>query len=214
MLFTADSSESVLRSGSFSLAISSTCLAVIVPDLGLVRLARSLRDVRGALQQHRGRRRLRDERVRPIRVDGHHRGDDEAVLGRGLGVEVLAEVHDVHAVRTERGADRRRGRRLARGNLQLHNRLNFFRQCSSTCLTNDFLDLKEVEFDRRRAPEDRDHHLQRVLVEVHLVHDAVEARERPLVDPHLLAALERVLRLRLLGRRAHLRRGSARPRPC
>src|SRR5207344_599531 len=55
------------------------------------------------------------------------------------------------------------------------------------------------------APEDRDHHLQRVLVEVHLVHGAVEARERSLVDPHLLAALERVLRLRLLGRRAHLR---------
>ena len=48
----ADSSESQLRSGIFSFAMSSTCFAVTVPDLGLVRLGRSLRDVRGALQQH------------------------------------------------------------------------------------------------------------------------------------------------------------------
>ena len=37
----------------------------------------------------------------------------------GLGVELLAEAHDVDAVLTERGADRRRGVRLAGGELQL-----------------------------------------------------------------------------------------------
>src|SRR5581483_11025511 len=68
----------------------------------------------------------------------------------------------------------------------------------------NLLHLQEVQFDRRRAAEDRHHHLERVLLEVHLVDDAREAGERPFVDPHLLAALEDVLRLRLLGGRLHL----------
>src|SRR6187402_339850 len=46
----------------------------------------------------------------------------------------------------------------------------------------NLLHLQEVEFHGRRAPENRDHDLQRVLVEVHLVDDAVEAGERPFVD--------------------------------
>src|SRR5262245_29446578 len=68
----------------------------------------------------------------------------------------------------------------------------------------DLLDLQEVQFDRRRAAEDRHHHLQRVLVEIHFVDHAVEAGERSLVDAHLLALLEHVLRLRLLRGGAHL----------
>jgi hypothetical protein len=44
----------------------------------------------------------------------HHR-DDQAflILARRLRVERLAELHDVDALRTERGADRRRRRGLA-----------------------------------------------------------------------------------------------------
>src|SRR5687767_1125068 len=56
--------------------------------------------------------------------------------------------------------------------------------------TSNLLHLQEVQLDRRRAAEDRHHDLQRVLVEVHLVDHAVEARERPFVDSHLLALLE------------------------
>src|SRR3990172_9609171 len=67
-----------------------------------------------------------------------------------------------------------------------------------------FFDLQEIELDRRRPAEDRDHDLQRVLVEVHVVDQAVEAREGPLVDPDLVALLERVLRLGLFGRLGHL----------
>src|SRR2546427_12504368 len=69
---------------------------------------------------------------------------------------------------------------------------------------SDLLNLKKIKFHGRGAAEDRHHHLQRVLVEVHLVDHAVEAGERPFVDPHLLALLGHVLRLRLLGRRPHL----------
>src|SRR6185436_4419760 len=88
-------------------------------DLVLVRLAAALGDAGLALQQHGHRRRLGDERVGAVGVHGDHDGDDQAlVLGR-LGVEGLAEVHDVHAGLAERGAHGRRGRRLARGDLKL-----------------------------------------------------------------------------------------------
>src|SRR5690606_4710122 len=48
-------------------------------------------------------------------------GDDQAFLGLslGLGVELLAELHDVHALLTQRGPDGGRGVRLAGGNLEL-----------------------------------------------------------------------------------------------
>src|SRR5262245_22402704 len=56
----------------------------------------------------------------------------------------------------------------------------------------EFLDLQEVQLDRRRPAEDRDHHLQGVAVEVDLVHHPLEVRERPVDDPDAFAALERV----------------------
>jgi hypothetical protein len=46
--------------------------------------------------------------------------------------------------------------------------------------------LQKVQFNRRRPAENRHHHLQRVLVEIHVIDDAVEAGERALVDPDLL----------------------------
>ena len=92
-----------------------------------VGLGRSLGEVGDLLQQHRRRRRLGDEGVAAVRVDRDDDRNDQAVVLRGLRVEVLAEIHDVHAVRTERGPDRRRGRGLARVDLQLHHCLNFFR---------------------------------------------------------------------------------------
>src|SRR4030095_16254755 len=64
--------------------------------------------------------------------------------------------------------------------------------------------LQEIQFHRRRASEDRHHHLQRVLVEVHLVDHAVETGERAFVDPHVVALVEAVLRLGLLRRGLHL----------
>src|SRR4030095_7771899 len=76
---------------------------------------------------------------------------------------------------------------------------------SSWCPRSDLLHLQKVQFHRRRAAEDRHHHLQRVLVEVHIVDHAVEAGERPFVDTHVLALFEHVLRLRFLRRRLDLR---------
>jgi len=124
-VLTAASSDSAFKSGIFVFAISSTCFAVTVPTLFLFG-CRSLRDVRGALQQDGGRRRLGDERVGPVGIDRHDDRDDEALVLCGPRIEVLAEVHDVHALRTERGPNGRRRRRLAGRDLKLRHRLNFF----------------------------------------------------------------------------------------
>src|SRR5512139_3962313 len=47
---------------------------------------------------------------------------------------------------------------------------------------SQFLDLQKIQLHRRRPAEDRHHHLQRVLVDVDVVDNPVEARERPFVD--------------------------------
>src|SRR3954465_8619556 len=88
-------------------------------DLVAVRLAGALLDAGGLLDEHGGRRRLDDERERPVLVDRDDHGQDGAGLVLRLGVERLAELHDVDAVLAERGADRRRRRRLAADGLQL-----------------------------------------------------------------------------------------------
>src|SRR5262245_36331227 len=51
---------------------------------------------------------------------------------------------------------------------------------------SNFFDLQKVQLHRCRPPENRDHHFQRVLVDVDVVHHAIKAGERTLVDPYLL----------------------------
>src|SRR3954454_15366319 len=96
-------------------------LADLVPgdlgDLGLVRLAGALLDTSGLEQQARGRRRLQLEVERPVFVHGDLNRDDVPTLRLGRRVVLLAELHDVDAVLTQRGADRRR--RVGRTGLDL-----------------------------------------------------------------------------------------------
>ena len=95
-------------------------------DFLLVRLSGSRGETRDLLQQDRCGRLLRDEGERRI---GEHRDlDGQQVTGLGLRprVEVLAELHDVHAGLTEGGADRGRGVRLAGDDLEFENGFNFF----------------------------------------------------------------------------------------
>src|SRR4030095_12389855 len=80
----------------------------------------------------------------------------------------------------------------------------FFAICLGFGALLNLLHLQKIQLDRRRAAEDRDHHLQRVLVEIHLVNHAVEAGKGPFVDAHVIALLEGVLRLGLLCRRLDL----------
>src|SRR5262245_9606093 len=96
-------------------------------DLVLVGHRRRLGDPRGPLEQDGGGRRLDHERERAILVDRDHDGKDEPFLGIRLGVEALAELHDVDTVLAQRRPDGRRRVGLARCDLQLHHRLDFLR---------------------------------------------------------------------------------------
>src|SRR4051812_2451418 len=88
-------------------------------DLRLVRLAGALGDAGGLLDELRSRRGLRDEGEGPVLVDRDLHRDHVAALRLRLGVVRLAELHDVDAVLTQRGADRRGRRGLAGLDLQL-----------------------------------------------------------------------------------------------
>src|SRR3954447_14790177 len=88
-------------------------------DLVAVRLARALLEPDRLLDQDGRRRGLRDEGEGAVLEDRDLHRDDRAVLALGLGVEGLAELHDVHAVLAQGGADRRGRVGGAAGHLEL-----------------------------------------------------------------------------------------------
>ena len=59
-------------------------------------------------------------------IDGDDHGDNRAFLALRLGVERLAELHDVHPVLAQGRTDRGGRVRLPRRNLQLHHGDYFF----------------------------------------------------------------------------------------
>src|SRR3954452_3970475 len=180
-------------------------------DLVAVRLAGSLLDAGRLLDEHRRRRRLRDERERAVLVDRDHDRDRRPGLVLRLGVERLAELHDVDAVLAEGRADGRRRGRLAAGRLQLDLgedllRHVFLRMVRAGCgagragaTGSDLLDLVEADLDRRLAAEDRDEDLELRGVLVDLGDLAREVRERARDHLHRLADRELRLRRDLLG---------------
>src|SRR5690242_19309159 len=87
-------------------------------NLLAVRLARARRNARRFLQQVSRRRCLRFKRERAIRKNRDHDRDFQVGIHlRRLRIEGFAELHDVHAVLTERRADRRCRIRFAGRNL-------------------------------------------------------------------------------------------------
>jgi len=94
-------------------------------DFVAVRLRGTLCNVRGALQQHRCRRCFQDEGKRSVGIDRHeHRENHSVRLFGRLGVELLAKIHDVQAMRAKRGAYWRRWSGFACRQLQLDGCLN------------------------------------------------------------------------------------------
>src|SRR5450432_2809620 len=85
-----------------------------------MRLAAALFHLGGLHDQHRRGRRLHDEGEALVRERGDYDRNRQAGFQLlRLGVERLAEFHDVQAALTQRGADRRARIRLSRGYLQL-----------------------------------------------------------------------------------------------
>ena len=112
----------------------------------------------------------------------------------GRGVVRLAEVHDVDAVRAERGADRRRGRRRAGLDLDLHDRCD---ASSSPC--SSLASSRLRAYSLATSPNSSSTGVSRPKMftstlsferstSISLI-DAVEVGERAGDDPHLLAHL-------------------------
>ena len=114
--------STALRSGIFCSAIWRTWALVTDPDFSRGVSDEPFSMPAACLQQERGRRRLGDERERPVLEDRDLGRDDLAPLALGLLVVGLAEVHDVDAVRAERRTHRRCRGRLSRRDLDLHDR--------------------------------------------------------------------------------------------
>ena len=117
-------------------------LADDIFDLRLRHLADDLRadrlgarlDTRSLLEEEADRRRLGDEREAAILEHGDdHRDRHAGIHFLGAGVELLAEFHDVDALLTERGPDRRRRIGLASRHLQLDVGLNLFSHSCPSC---------------------------------------------------------------------------------
>jgi hypothetical protein len=105
MVRTAASISAAVRSGHFCCATSSSCARVTLPTLLVFGVAGALGDTRDLAQQHRRRRRLLDEGEGAIAVHRDDHGNRQTGLrALGLGVERLAELHDVHAMLTQRRA--------------------------------------------------------------------------------------------------------------
>src|SRR6266481_7669416 len=181
-------------------------------DFVAVRFRGTLRDIRRALEQHRSRRGLQNKRERAVGVNRHeHRKNHPVRFLRGLGVELLAEIHDVQAMWAERSADRRRRSGFARGQLQLDGGLNLLCHVPASisfCFRAllglpQLLDACKIQLDRSRASKNRHRNLQTAVIVVDFFDVAVEIRKRAIHDAHLLVALENHFRFRAVLRRMH-----------
>ena len=116
----ADSRSDAFRSAILISAIFLTCALVTLPTL--VRLGWALPfSIPASFSRRFGAgRRLGDEGEGAVVEDRDHDRDDHPRLALGPRVELLAELHDVHAVRTQGRAHRRRRIRRPAGTLQLH----------------------------------------------------------------------------------------------
>ena len=119
MMFMACSTELALRSFIFSSAMLRSDVAADGNPDGLAGVALALLNAGGPAQQVGRRRSAGDEGEGTVLVHGEVHGNDGAGLAAGALVVFLDEGHDVDAVLTQGRADGRRGRGLARFQLQL-----------------------------------------------------------------------------------------------
>src|SRR5689334_11004702 len=217
-VFTAESSESQLRSGIFSFAISSTCFVVTVPTLFLFGSADPLAMLAARFSSTAAGgvlvMKLYDRSAYTVTTTGMIRPSSfevfalkflqksmmltpcgpSAVPTGGAGVALPAAIWSfttactfLAIVTLHRGYPQRvvnffysRWGPTPNASLTLmHSRGGASRPRKRMAAgASDLFDLQKVQFDGRCATEDRHHHLQRVLVDIHLVDYAIEARER------------------------------------
>src|SRR5262245_35249988 len=196
-VFTAASSDSAFRSGIFSLAISSTCFLVTVPTLFLFGSADPLAMFAARLSSTGAGgvfvMNEYDRSAYTVTTTGMMSPSSFAVFElKFLQKSMMLTPWGPSAVPTG-GA----GVALPAAIWSFTTACTFFicvlsrpRNHESTkpkpqwiswfrVSWLDLLDLQKIQLHGRRPAEDRHHHLQRVLVEIHVVDHAMEAGERP-----------------------------------
>src|SRR5258705_4781353 len=167
------------------------------PDRLALRRRGALLDAGRLTQEVGRRRRLEDERERAILEDRDLGRDHLAgLVGRPLVVR-LGELDDVDAVRAQGRTNGRGGCRLAGRQLEGQDDADLLGHGKAGSFL-EFLDLQEVELDRRLAAEDAHEDLDLVPLRVDLVDRADELGERPIGDPDALALREGDTELRCL----------------
>ena len=136
----AASTSFAFRSFIFAVGDLAHLVAADLAGLDLARLLRARLQVGGLLQEIAHRRRLHREGERLVLVIGDdHRNGRTLFHFLRLGVERLAEFHDVDATLTERRADRgRRSRRSCR-NLELELARYFLSHSLCLCFEPDVI---------------------------------------------------------------------------
>ena len=115
IVLTAASKLAALRSSILVLAISSNWATVYGADFFRVRAAAAALNADSFLQQDGGWRCFGDESETFVTVNGNDDRQRQAFFDiLGLGIESLAELHDVDTALTQGWADGRAGIRLAR----------------------------------------------------------------------------------------------------
>ena len=116
---TAESRFVVMRSTSLIFAISSTCFLVTLPTLLRFGSGEPLAIPQRAIAALTLAN-LEDERECAVGINrDQHRKNHSIRFFLRLGIELLAEIHDVHAMGTERGSHRRAGVALPADNCSL-----------------------------------------------------------------------------------------------
>src|SRR5690349_14680891 len=170
-----------------------------------MRLGRTLLHASGLLDEDRRGRGLHDEGEALVREGGdHHRNRQTRLHALGLGVERLAEFHDVQATLTQSRAIRGGGVSLTSRHLQLATADDLLRHalllagyialaCADGAprgLISGLFDLAEIELDGRGATKNGDGHTNLALFVVDFFDVAVEVRKRTFLDPNHLAHFE------------------------
>src|SRR5690606_37048616 len=187
-------------------------------DLVQVRLGRALLHPGGLFDQDRRGRGLHDEGEALVGIGrDHHRNRQTGLHALRLGVERLAEFHDVQAALTERRTDGGRGVGLTSRHLQLDKADDFLRHAlllagssarprgpGSPGLMSGLFDLAEIELDGRGTTENRDRDAHLALLVIDVLDVAVEVGEGALFDADHFAHFEQHLWTRFFHARLHL----------
>ena len=185
--FSAAAKSLAVKSFSFNSAICRTCARVTLPTLFLPGSSNPF-PARRLLQQDRGRRGLRHEGERPVRIDRDDYRSDHPLLGLSRGIEGLAKLHDIDATLAQRWTHGRAWIGCPAGICSFTSPIIFFAISWPFDLVP--LNLDEFQLHRSSSSENTDEHSELPLLRADFFNNAVEICKRTVDNFHILTNRE------------------------